>query len=93
MNQIIFSPKAEESYLALLDYYLQFSVNFVLELEKLMDAKMEALKFSKNLCPTSRLFKGLRRCVLTEHISFVYLINKNSIEVVAFYDSRSNHPF
>lgn len=37
MHQVIVSPKAEEAYLAILDYYYHLSIDFALKLEENLD--------------------------------------------------------
>lgn len=94
MNQVIFSPIAEEAYLALLEYYYQYSVDFALALERKLDELMENLKRFKQLCPPSSSFPALRRCTITENITLVYRIEDDIIiYVVSVIDNRSDHGF
>ncbi len=93
MNQVIVSPKAEDAYLAILEYYYHFSIDFALKLEEKLDQLIENLRRFKKLCPPAKSFPGLRRCVLTENISMVYRLEGDAVHIVAFYDNRTDHLF
>ncbi len=93
MNQVIVSPKAEDAYLAILEYYYHFSIDFALKLEEKLDRLTENLRHFKKLCPPAKSFPGLRRCVLTENISLVYRLEGGAVHIVAFYDNRTDHLF
>lgn len=93
MHQVIVSPKAEEAYLAILDYYYHLSIDFALKLEENLDQLIGNLRRFKKLCPPAQAFPNLRRCVLTENISLIYRIEGNAIQIISFFDSRTDHLF
>ncbi|MFN0036686.1 MAG: type II toxin-antitoxin system RelE/ParE family toxin [Saprospiraceae bacterium] len=93
MNQVIVSPKAEEAYLSILEYYYQFSADFAVKLDDALERLIENLRRFKKLCPASRSFPNVRRCVLTENISMIYRIEGKAIHIVSFFDSRTDHLF
>lgn len=93
MSQVIISPKAEDAYLAILEYYYPFSIDFALKLEEKIDRLIESLRRFKKLCPPAKSFPSLRRCVLTENISLVYRLEGDAVHIVAFYDNRTDHLF
>lgn len=93
MHKVIFSPKAEDAYLAILEHYYHFSIDFALLLEEKLDRLVSNLRKFKKLCPPSKLLTGIRRCVLTENISLVYQVVENDIHVISVYDSRTDHLF
>jgi plasmid stabilization system protein ParE len=91
---IIWSPLAEETYLATLSQILdnwseKEAVNFEIKVESLL----KKLKMHKHLCPSSDKQKDLRRCVIAPQTSLVYRIKNNTIEIVAFFDNRSLHQY
>jgi plasmid stabilization system protein ParE len=49
MNQVTVSPKAEDAYLAILEYYYHFSIDFALKLEEKLDRLIENLRRFKKL--------------------------------------------
>ncbi|HRI61836.1 MAG TPA: hypothetical protein PK228_18990, partial [Saprospiraceae bacterium] len=85
--------KAEDAYLAILEYYYHLSIDFALKLEDKLDRLIENLRRFKKLCPPAKSFPGLRRCVLNENISLVYRLEGDAIYIVAFYDNRTDHLF
>lgn len=94
MYQIYWSPTAKESYAALLQHVVD---NFPLDTALKMDDKVERLltllEQNKHLCPPSLNFPAVRRCVVTPHLSMVYRIVGNEIELVVFLDNRTDQPF
>lgn len=93
MNNVIFSPKAEDAYLAILEHYYHFSIDFALHLEEKLDRLIFNLRKFKKLCPPSKALPGIRRCVLTENISLVYQVVESDIHIISVYDSRTDHLF
>lgn len=93
MNKVIFSPKAEEAYLSILEHYYHFSIDFALLLEEKLDRLVSNLRRFKKLCPPSKLLPRIRRCVLTENISLIYQVIEKDIHIISFYDNRTDHLF
>ncbi|MFW6275750.1 MAG: type II toxin-antitoxin system RelE/ParE family toxin [bacterium] len=91
---ISWSPLAEETYLKTLNQILdRWSVKEAEDFEAKVDSLIEKLKIQKRLCPPSDKQKSLRRCVIAPQTSLVYQIKENIIELVAFFDNRSEHYF
>jgi plasmid stabilization system protein ParE len=93
--KIVWSPLAEEKYLEIIAWLIE---NWSLKAAEEFEAKVESLLYRlsvfKNLCPASKAFNTLRRCVITPQTSLIYELRKeNVIEIVAFFDNRSNHKF
>lgn len=93
--EIIWSPFAEESYLRILTYILEnWNIKEAHDFENKVESLLERLKIHKHLCPASKIQINLRRCVITPQTSLIYqLKNDHIIELVAFFDNRSNHKF
>jgi plasmid stabilization system protein ParE len=93
--QIIWSPLAEEIYLSTLSYILKnWSLKEAEDFENKVESLINRLKTHTHLCPASRIQKNLRRCVVTSQTSLIYQIkNDRIIELVAFFDNRSNHKY
>ncbi len=94
MYQIFWSSEAKDTYSAIVQYAMD---NFPLDVAIKMDEKVERLltllEQNKHLCPASRSFPNARKCVVTKHLSLIYRILGNDIELVVFFDNRSDHPF
>jgi len=91
---IYWSPLAEETYLAILQYIIQkWSVKEAEDFNKKVEDLIQQLKHHKNLCPSSMKYRRLRRCVITSQTSLVYQFRNSTVEIIAFIDNRSNHSF
>jgi mRNA-degrading endonuclease YafQ of YafQ-DinJ toxin-antitoxin module len=91
---IYWSPLAEETYLKTLSQILEhWSLKEAEDFEAKVNSLLEKLKVHKQLCPSSGKQKDLRRCIITPQTSLIYQIKNNTIELVAFFDNRSNHKY
>ncbi|MBD3183540.1 hypothetical protein GF312_14695 [Candidatus Poribacteria bacterium] len=92
--QIFWSPLAEESYLNTLTQILEkWTIKEAEDFEAKVDSLIEKLKTQKYLCPPSGKKNGLRCCVITPQTSLIYQIENDVIELVAFFDNRSDHRY
>lgn len=93
--QIIWSPSAEETYLKTLSYILEnWSLKEAEDFENKVESLINRLKTHTRLCPASKFQKSLRRCVISPQTSLIYQVkNESIIELVAFFDNRSNHKY
>jgi plasmid stabilization system protein ParE len=93
-NLIYWSPLAEETYLKTLSEILdRWSVKEALAFEAKVESLIKKIKSHKRLCPPSAKQNKLRRCVITHQTSLVYQINDKIIELVSFYDNRSDNQY
>jgi len=91
---ILWSPKAEETYLNIIEFILhKWTFKEADEFDNKVNKLIEKLRLHKNLCPQSKMFKKLRRCVITSQISLIYQFRNNTIELITFVDNRSNHKY
>jgi plasmid stabilization system protein ParE len=92
---IIWSPLAEEKYLEIISWLIEnWSLKAAEEFEQKVESLIHRLTFFQNLCPPSKTQIKLRRCVITHQTSIVYQIRKDKVvEIVAFFDNRSDHKF
>lgn len=92
--QIIWSPLAEESYLNTLSHILEkWTIKEAEDFEAKVESLIEKLKTQKYLCPASGKQTSLRRCVIAPQTSLVYQIKRDVIELVVFFDNRSDHRY
>lgn len=91
---IYWSPIAEESYLQTLSHIHQkWTVREANNFAKKVESLISKLKKFKHLCPRSNMHKNLRRCTITAQTSLVYRVKNEIIELVAFFDNRSESRF
>ncbi len=91
---IFWSPLAEETYLKTLSQILErWTVKEAEDFEAKVESLIRKLETQKMLCPPSVRKGNLRRCVIAPQTSLVYQINGNNIELIAFIDNRSEHPY
>ncbi len=94
MNQVIWSPVAQDAYLATLAFLMkEYSLDVAVEFDAKVDKLIQRLQQFKHFCPPSRLHRRLRRCVINKQASLIYRIKGEVIEIVSFFDNRSNHLF
>jgi hypothetical protein len=92
--QISWSPLAEESYLNTLSQILEkWTIKEAEDFEKKVYSLIEKLTTQIHLCPPSGKQTSLRCCVITPQTSLVYQIKNDIIELVAFFDNRSDHQY
>ncbi len=90
--RISWSPLAEETYLNTLSWILErWTIKEAEDFEAKVESLLEKLKTHKYLCPPSGKRENLRRCVIAPQTSLVYQIKNDFIELVAFFDNRSDH--
>ena len=92
---IYWSPHAKESYAAILDQLFQrFSTDTVLAIDDKMEKLLENLSYNRYLCPKSSHFPEVRCCVINKNLSVAYqVVNNDEIEIITFFDNRSEHGF
>jgi len=91
---ISWSPLAEETYLNILSQMLdRWTVREAEAFETQVESLIDKLRKQKYLCPSSKKQKSLRRCVIAPQTSLVYQITGDVIELVAFFDNRSQHQY
>ncbi len=94
MDNIHWTPEAQESYLQTLDIIFErHSLNASLKWDEKVSNLLKKLSDNKSLCPPSKKFRGLRRCTITPYTSLLYRVKEKQIELITFFDNRSDHPF
>lgn len=91
---ISWSPLAEETYLNILSQILErWTIREAEAFEAKVESLIDKLRKQMYLCPSSEKQKSLRRCVIAPQASLVYQITGDVIELVAFFDNRSQHQY
>lgn len=94
MNQIYWSAEAKDTYAAILNYVMDnFPIDVAIKMDDKVERLIKSLSSNSYLCPPSFQFQGIRRCVITKHLSVAYRTDGNEIELIAFFDNRMKHPF
>ncbi|MCB0395407.1 MAG: type II toxin-antitoxin system RelE/ParE family toxin [Flavobacteriales bacterium] len=88
---VIWSALARTTYLNVLRYILEhWSEVEAIQFDTKVESLISKLRTYHQLCPPSRLKKGVRRCVISAHTSLVYKIKGHEIELITFLDNRGN---
>ena len=95
MDNIAWTETAKESYMQTLGFIFdRWSLDVALQWDHKVQKLLKNLSTQTNLCPPSPKYKGLRQCVITQYTSLIYRVDtNNNVELITFYDSRSDHPF
>lgn len=89
--KIIWSPKAQQTYIRVLDFILEKWTKK--EVKKFSDITASTiLKIAKNpeLFVASKQKKNIRKGFITKHTSLLYKIKPTEIELLYFWDNRQN---
>ena len=91
---IFWSPLAEETFLKTLSFILEkWTIKEAEAFEQKVENLLKKITTQKRLCPPSDKQINLRRYVITPQTSLVYEIRDGIIEIVSFFDNRSEHHF
>ncbi len=94
MSRIFWSPTAKETYAAILRYVMDnYPIDVAIKMDDKVERVLSLLEQNKQLCRASSNLPGVRRCVITKHLSMAYRIKDDDIEIVAFFDNRADLPF
>lgn len=88
MNEILWSPHAEDAYLAILEMTYFFSTAAALDLDERTDKLLDRLRRHKHVCPPAPSLPGVRRCVITKNVSLVYEVVGSTIQILMVVDNR-----
>jgi plasmid stabilization system protein ParE len=91
MNKVIWSPNAENAYLALLELLAENKgVTFAMQLDKQVELLVEHIRKFNKLCPPSLIEPLLRKCVIGKNYALLYQIDAQGVEILMFFDNRSD---
>jgi hypothetical protein len=91
---VLWTEAAKESYSAILELVMNnYGVNTALKMDDKVEKLLKLLEFNKNLCPPTSKNISVRRCTISKQLSLAYHIVGNNLELLAFYDSRTDINF
>jgi len=86
------TDEAKASYKKTIVFILDnWTVDVALRLEDDVNILINNLEEYQYFCPPSRKDKNLRRCVISKQTSLLYEVNKTHIDLISFFDNRTNH--
>ena len=92
MIEIVWTVSAENYYLNLLTFVTeQWDIQVAQYLESSVKENIKRITINPNLFPQLKHRKPIRKCVVNEHVSFLYQVKENQIIVLLFIDNRSDH--
>jgi plasmid stabilization system protein ParE len=92
MNRsIIWSPRATDEYLDLIDYLLDKWGEKVTRkfIERIQDV-LEVISERPEIYLATSKRKNIRRCVVSKHTSLYYRVKADKIELITLFDNRKN---
>lgn len=96
MYQIEWTPLAESSYQAILDFvFEQWSIEIVIRLDDEVKDILGHLERKFFIGSPVHGNANIRKCVISKQTSLIYRIihETDTVELITFVDNRSNHPF
>lgn len=86
------TDEAKASYKNVVNNILDdWNIEIATQLEEDVNVLIRNLEDYEHFCPPSKKDKNLRRCVISKQTSLLYEVNKTHIDLVAFFDNRTNH--
>ncbi|KGO85001.1 hypothetical protein Q765_18475 [Flavobacterium rivuli WB 3.3-2 = DSM 21788] len=84
---------SEINYLDILEQvYEKWNLKIMQLLESQVNDLLNKISIHNHICPVSKI-TDLHKCVVNEHISMIYKMKNNFIEIVALIFNQSNHQF
>lgn len=92
--EVVWSVKAKESYLTIIDQVFEkWDIQVVEKLESQINDLIDKIVNYNHICPKSNLI-NLHKCVVNKHIALIYRVSKiNQIEIVLLIFNQSEHIF
>lgn len=92
--KVNWTNEAKDSYVSTIKNILdKWGVDTALKLESDVNALILHLENFKFFCPASKKDKKLRKCVISKQTSLFYEVNKTHIDLILFFDNRTNHNY
>ena len=93
MPHVVWSIHAQNAYLDILDQLFDFWGIAIVERFEGQTEDLIHLLTTRPFLGKPSYFEGLRKIVINKHISLIYRINAEHIEVVTFIFNKSDHIF
>lgn len=89
--KIVWSVLAKDYYAFIIDQLFEkWTIDIVELFEKQTTELIYRIENHNHICPKSKIV-NLYKCVLSEHISLIYRIQNNNIEIITFVFNQSEH--
>jgi hypothetical protein len=90
---IFWSDLAKECYIYIIEQLFEkWNINIVEVFENETISLINNIEKHNHICPKSKI-KNLHKCVINEHISLIYRIQNNTLEIVVFIFNQSKHSY
>lgn len=90
-RKVVIAKTAERRLEDIFDYLVKkWSKKVKDEFIQKLDKNIEIISIQPEIFPESNKRKGLRRCVVTKHVTIFYKFNLKRIDVVTVFDTRQN---
>ncbi len=85
---VIWSPVAEDKYLAQLKFWMDNSLTKAIKLDDAIEKLVFNLGQFKNHCPASERKPKFRKCTVIGGYSLIYQVKTDTIHILDFLDNR-----
>lgn len=89
--KIVWSALAKEYYFFIIEQIFEkWNTEIVETFENETISLIEKIQIHNHICPKSKII-NLHKCVVNHHVSLIYRIQNNTLEIVTFVYNESNH--
>ncbi|MFY7743267.1 MAG: type II toxin-antitoxin system RelE/ParE family toxin [Flavobacterium sp.] len=91
--KIIWSALAKDYYLMIIEQlYEKWNLSIVEKFEKETTKLLSNISNYNHICPKSVII-NYHKCVINKHISLIYRIENNNLEIITFLFNQSDHSY
>ena len=91
-RKIFWSNEADAGTIVIVNYLReQWSDKSAEKFLNIVDAKTLLLSLYPEMCESSLTKRGVRRCVITKHVSILYGFTKNELNIFSVVDNRQKN--
>ncbi len=89
--EIVFSERASKELTSILEYLEdEWSAKTSIDFTNMLNEKLIHIITNPYLYPPFKNKKQIRRCVVNKQVSAFYRIKNSDIQIITFFDNRSN---
>ena len=89
--KVVWSALAKEYYIFIIEQLFEkWNIDIVELFEKETIELIDRVENHNHICPKSKI-ANLHKCVINQHISLIYRVENETIEIIAFVFNQSEH--
>lgn len=91
--KVVWSALAKEYYIVIIEQLFEkWNIAIVESFEKETIELIDRIKNHNHICPKSKI-TNLHKCVINQHISLIYRVENETIEIITLVFNQSKHLF